>query len=130
MSAIKSRLLARVCAAATAVLVRSAQASTLEAINHTHWAINRFSVDGRWASTSSARIKVAAEVAVTARRRDGSRGLRCVLIGKRVLLTPMASLVTQIRPKYLAWEKQIDAKTRRRVQIVPFPTTPVKKSVA
>ncbi len=30
-----------------AVLVQSAQASTLEAINHTHWAINRFSVDGR-----------------------------------------------------------------------------------
>ncbi len=47
MSAIKSRLLARVCAAVGAVLVQSAQASTLEAINHTHWAINRFSVDGR-----------------------------------------------------------------------------------
>ncbi len=29
------------------LLVQSAQASTLEAIDHTHWAINRFSVDGR-----------------------------------------------------------------------------------
>ncbi|NAT38599.1 hypothetical protein CU661_15675, partial [Pseudomonas syringae pv. actinidifoliorum] len=29
------------------LLAQSAQASTLEAINHTHWAINRFSVDGR-----------------------------------------------------------------------------------
>ena len=29
-----------------AMLVQGAQASTLEAINHTHWAINRFSVDG------------------------------------------------------------------------------------
>ena len=30
-----------------ALLAQSALASTLEAINHTHWAINRFSVDGR-----------------------------------------------------------------------------------
>jgi len=29
------------------LLVQDAQASTLEAINHTHWAINHFSVDGR-----------------------------------------------------------------------------------
>jgi hypothetical protein len=29
------------------LLVQSAQAGTLEAVNHTHWAINRFSVDGR-----------------------------------------------------------------------------------
>ncbi|WP_230202741.1 DUF3304 domain-containing protein, partial [Pseudomonas syringae] len=29
------------------MLAQGAQASTLEAINHTHWAINRFSVDGR-----------------------------------------------------------------------------------
>ncbi len=64
MSAIKSRLLARVCAFVGAVLVQSAQASALEAINHTHWAINRFSVDAVRVSTSSARIKVAAEVAV------------------------------------------------------------------
>ena len=29
------------------LLAQNASASTLEAINHTHWAINRFSVDGR-----------------------------------------------------------------------------------
>ncbi|MNC29765.1 hypothetical protein D3C75_780280 [compost metagenome] len=29
------------------LLVQHAQASTIEAINHTHWAINRFSVEGR-----------------------------------------------------------------------------------
>ncbi|EPM89959.1 hypothetical protein A260_02986 [Pseudomonas syringae pv. actinidiae ICMP 19068] len=34
--------------------MQSAQASTLEAINHTHWAINRFSVDGAQASTLEA----------------------------------------------------------------------------
>lgn len=36
-----------VCCGLLAVLASGAQASTLEAINHTHWAINRFSVDGR-----------------------------------------------------------------------------------
>ena len=30
-----------------ALLSQDALASTLEAVNHTHWAINRFSVDGR-----------------------------------------------------------------------------------
>ncbi|WP_443696269.1 DUF3304 domain-containing protein, partial [Pseudomonas sp.] len=39
--------MAAICGLVGAVLVQSAQASTLEAINHTHWAINRFSVDGR-----------------------------------------------------------------------------------
>ncbi len=35
------------CCLAGAAEVQSAQAGTLEAINHTHWAINRFSVEGR-----------------------------------------------------------------------------------
>lgn len=35
------------CCGLLVVLASGAQASTLEAINHTHWAINRFSVDGR-----------------------------------------------------------------------------------
>ena len=29
------------------VFAQNSQAGTLEAINHTHWAINHFSVDGR-----------------------------------------------------------------------------------
>ena len=40
-------LMGALCGLVGAVLAQSAQASTLEAINHTHWAINRFSVDGR-----------------------------------------------------------------------------------
>ncbi|MCY1184597.1 hypothetical protein D9M73_253060 [compost metagenome] len=32
---------------AGALLAQSTQASTIEGINHTHWAINRFSVEGR-----------------------------------------------------------------------------------
>ncbi|WP_434674884.1 DUF3304 domain-containing protein [Pseudomonas sp. D3-10] len=35
------------CGLLGAVLAPNVSASTLEAINHTHWAINRFSVDGR-----------------------------------------------------------------------------------
>ncbi|SEN57044.1 Protein of unknown function [Pseudomonas sp. ok272] len=35
------------CGLASQLLAHPTQASTLEAINHTHWAINRFSVDGR-----------------------------------------------------------------------------------
>ncbi|MGV6395037.1 DUF3304 domain-containing protein [Pseudomonas caspiana] len=35
------------CTLAACLLVPSVSASTIDAINHTHWAINRFSVDGR-----------------------------------------------------------------------------------
>jgi hypothetical protein len=40
-------LLATLCCLVINVLAPSVQASTIEAINHTHWAINRFSVDGQ-----------------------------------------------------------------------------------
>ncbi|WP_294739622.1 DUF3304 domain-containing protein [uncultured Pseudomonas sp.] len=36
-----------ICGLAGIALVQNTQAGTLEAINHTHWAINHFSVDGR-----------------------------------------------------------------------------------
>jgi hypothetical protein len=39
--------LAALCGLAATVLSLNTQASTIEAINHTHWAINRFSVDGQ-----------------------------------------------------------------------------------
>ena len=40
-------LLGVLCGLAATVLAQNAQASTIEGINHTHWAINHFSVDGR-----------------------------------------------------------------------------------
>ena len=40
-------LLGVLCGLAATVLAQNAQASTLEGINHTHWAINHFSVNGR-----------------------------------------------------------------------------------
>ncbi|MCS3473136.1 hypothetical protein M2401_006904 [Pseudomonas sp. JUb42] len=41
------RLLVPLCAVAAAALAQSARASTIGGINHTHWAINHFSVNGR-----------------------------------------------------------------------------------
>jgi hypothetical protein len=46
-TSIGQALVATLCCLAINVLAPSAQASTIEAINHTHWAINRFSVDGQ-----------------------------------------------------------------------------------
>ena len=41
------QLMGALCGWALITLSQTAVASTIEAINHTHWAINRFSVDGR-----------------------------------------------------------------------------------
>lgn len=40
-------LLGTLCGLAVMVLTENVHASTLEGINHTHWAINHFSVNGR-----------------------------------------------------------------------------------
>ena len=47
MSAMKLTLLSSACCLAVTLITPNAQASTIDGINHTHWAINRFSVDGR-----------------------------------------------------------------------------------
>jgi hypothetical protein len=44
---LNNRFISLLCGLTGSLLMATAQASTLEAINHTHWAINRFSVDGR-----------------------------------------------------------------------------------
>ncbi|MGY4495570.1 DUF3304 domain-containing protein [Pseudomonas sp. TE3610] len=98
-----------------------AQAGLIEALNHTHWAINRFSVDGepgldiigpyqgggggccyvapaQW--TPGLAVRVEWETGV-----GGSKGFPGFLDW----------------PKYLAWAEGINAQTRRHSQSVPIP---------
>jgi len=113
------------CGFTAAVLVQPAQASTIEAINHTHWAINRFSVDGRSA------IDVIGAY-------QGGGGACCYIAPQRwqpgmtvrVDWETGASGVSPLayefpgfadRPKYYAWLDKVDAQKRQHSKVVPVP---------
>jgi hypothetical protein len=120
MSAIKIHLLAILGLVGT-VLVPSAQASTLEAINHTHWAINHFSVDGR------------SGIDIIGPYQGGGGG--CCYVAPTRWQSGMTVRVdwetgagssedfpgTGDWPKFLAWEKTIKAQKRQLSKLVPVP---------
>ncbi|MCO6060473.1 DUF3304 domain-containing protein [Pseudomonas sp. MOB-449] len=103
-----------------------AQASgTLDAINHTHWAINRFSVNGRHA------------VDIIGPHQGGGGGC-CFAVPRqwqpgmtvRVDWETGASGVSKLadefpgfadRTRYLAWVDEVNAQKRKHSQIVPVP---------
>jgi hypothetical protein len=103
------------------LLTQSAHAGTLEAVNHTHWAINRFSVEGR------------SGIDIIGPYQGGGGGC-CYSAPSRWKpgMTVRVDWETGVAyadgfpgyadwPKYLAWEKQIDAKTRKHTKVVPVP---------
>ena len=103
------------------LLAQNALASTLEAINHTHWAINRFSVDGR------------SGIDIIGPYQGGGGG--CCYVAPlrwqpgmtvRVDWETGAAYPDDFpgfadRTKYLAWVKKNDALTRNHSKVVPVP---------
>ncbi|MCK6190747.1 DUF3304 domain-containing protein [Pseudomonas sp. EYE_354] len=109
------------CCLAGAAEVQSAQAGTLEAINHTHWAINRFSVEGR------------SGIDIIGPYQGGGGGC-CYVAPSRWKsgLTVRVDWETGVagskgfpgfadRPKYLAWLAKMEAQKRQLTKIVPVP---------
>jgi hypothetical protein len=111
----------RLCGLIGCIFSSTAAASTLEAINHTHWAINHFSVDGR------------SGIDIIGPYQGGGGGC-CYIAPKRWRpgMTVRVDWETGAgssgdfpgfadRPKYHAWVKQIDAQTRKHSKTVPVP---------
>ncbi len=113
------------CALASAVvgllLVPDAHASTIRGVNHTHWAINHFSVDDRSA------IDIIGPY-------QGGGGGCCYIAPTRWQpgLTVRVDWETGVaypdgfpgfadRPKYLAWVEKNDALTHQHSKTVPIP---------
>lgn len=103
------------------LLAQSAQAGTLEAINHTHWAIDRFSVDGR------------SGIDIIGPYQGGGGGC-CYSAPSRWQpgMTVRVDWETGVAysddfpgfadwPKYLDWVEKVDAQKRKHTQIVPIP---------
>jgi hypothetical protein len=121
MSAIKLTLLSSACGLAITLFTPNARASTIGGINHTHWAINHFSVNGR-----SALDIIGAY--------QGGGGGCCYIAPKRWRpgMTVKIDWETGVAyaydnpgtadwPKYLEWEKKIDAQKRKHSKVVPVP---------
>jgi len=104
-----------------ALLVQGAQASTLEVINHTHWAINRFSVD------------VHSGIDIIGPYQGGGGGC-CYSAPLRWQPGMMVRVDWETgvaysydnpgladEAKYDAWLDKIDAQKRRLTKVVPIP---------
>ncbi|GKQ32850.1 DUF3304 domain-containing protein [Pseudomonas syringae pv. actinidiae] len=114
-------LIAALCCVVGAVFVQSAQASTLEAINHTHWAINRFSVDGQ------------SGIDIIGAYQGGGGGC-CYIAPLRWLpgMTVRVDWETGVagskgfpgfadRAKYDAWLGRMETQKRQHSKVVPVP---------
>ncbi len=110
-----------ICVLAGLMLTQNAQASTLEAVNHTHWAINHFSVDGR------------SGIDIIGPYQGGGGG--CCYVAPSTWKPGMTVRVDWETgagssegfsgygdwPKFLAWKKQIDSQKRQHSKPVPVP---------
>ncbi len=108
-------------ALASLLLASSVQAATLQAINHTHWAINRFSVDGR------------SGIDIIGPYQGGGGGC-CYIAPARWQpgMTVRADWETGSGysgdspgyldwPKYLGWVEKVNAQKRQHSKQVPVP---------
>ena len=100
---------------------QSVQASTIEGINHTHWAINHFSVDGR------------SGIDIIGPYQGGGGG--CCYIAPQRWQPGMTVRIDwetgagssegfpgfADEAKYFAWIEKIDAQKRQHSQVVPVP---------
>ena len=121
MFAIKLTLLSCACGLAITLFTPNAQASTIGGINHTHWAINHFSVNGR-----SALDIIGAY--------QGGGGGCCYIAPKRWQpgMTVRVDWETGVAgtkgfpgfadwPKYLAWKEKVNDQKRRHSKDVAIP---------
>ncbi len=109
----------------SALSLTVSHASTIEAINHTHWTINRFSVDGR------------SGIDVIGAYQGGGGGC-CYIVDEQwhddmsvkidwqTGVSAVSALAYEYPgysdwPKYLDWLQKVDAQNRSHSKIVPVP---------
>jgi len=118
-------LLSALCAMAASVFMPSAGASTIDAINHTHLTINRFSVDGRSAIDTIGAYQGGGGGCCYIAPARWHPGMT-VRIDWETGVSGMSELAGEFpgfadRPKYYAWIDKIDAQKRRLSKEVPAP---------
>jgi len=103
-----------------ALFVPLAQAGIIEGVNHTHWAINRFSVDGRsaldiigpWQSGGGGHFSMPAR---------WSPGMTVRIDWETGVAYADGFPGFADRPRYLAWLEEVDSQTRQHSKVVSVP---------
>ena len=104
-----------------ALLSAPAQASAIYGVNHTHWAINRFSVDGRSAVDIIGPYQGGGGGCCYIAPARWKPGMTVQVKWETGLAYDFDSPGFADRPKYLAWVKKVDALTRRHTKVVNVP---------
>ncbi|SDJ38884.1 Protein of unknown function [Pseudomonas delhiensis] len=103
-----------------------AQASgTIEAINHTHWAINRFSVDGRNAVDIIGPYQGGGGACCFAVPEQWRPGMT-VRVDWETGASGVSNLAKEFPgyadwPRYVEWSRKVNAQKRQHSQVVPVP---------
>ena len=115
------RLMAGVCTLVAAMVTINTQAGTLEAINHTHWAINRFSVDGRSGIDIIGPYQGGGGGCCYSAPSDWEPGMTVRVDWETGVAYPDGFPGFADRPKYLAWRDKNRALKRQHSKVVPVP---------
>ncbi|WP_416056119.1 DUF3304 domain-containing protein [Stenotrophomonas maltophilia] len=97
------------------------EASAIYGVNHTHWAINRFSVDGRSAVDIIGPYQGGGGGCCYGAPERWYQGLTVRVDWETGAGSAMDFPGTEDWPKFLAWEKKILAQKRRHSKVVPVP---------
>ena len=102
-----------------------ARASTLEAVNHTHWAINRFSVDGRSGLDIIGPYQGGGGGCCYIAPADWRKNMT-VRVQWETGASSMSPLADDFPgfadyPRYLAWSAEVEKQKRRHSKFVPVP---------
>jgi hypothetical protein len=113
------------CGLASIVLIQGAWASTLEAVNHTHWAINHFSVDGRSGIDSIGPYQGGGGGCCYVAPSKWKPGMT-VRVDWETGASGMSDLADEFpgfanEEKYLIWRDNVRAQTRQHSKRVPIP---------
>jgi len=103
------------------ILARPVDASAIYGVNHTHWAINRFSVDGRSAVDIIGPYQGGGGGCCYVAPARWSPGLTVRVDWETGAGSSRDFPGTGDWSKFLAWEKKILAQKRRHSKVVPVP---------
>ncbi|MHC8315223.1 DUF3304 domain-containing protein [Pseudomonas sp. LB3P31] len=109
------------CSLALTSFVQNVQAGIIEGINHTHWAINHFSVDGRSGLDIIGPYQGGGGGCCYIAPQRWRPGMTVRVIWETGVAYAYDSPGYTDWPKYLAWEKKIDSLTRQHSKEVPIP---------
>ena len=114
-------LIGLLCGLVATLLSINAQAGTLEAINHTHWAINRFSIDGHSGIDIIGPYQGGGGGCCYSASSDWEPGMTVRVDWETGVAYPDGFPGFADENKYEAWARALRAQKRQHSKVVPVP---------